>query len=123
MENKEQKLKEIRKSKQEEYGTDFGVAMNDIGHLWSVLLGLDAAIPGYMVANMYVAAKLYRTKEKFKKDTYVDAANYLYQAEEMQKDFVEEKKIKKILEDKWIEEKIEEKIFNTDGIVKDQVDK
>ena len=67
MENREQKLKEIRKSKQEEYGTDFGVAMNDIGHLWSVLLGLDAAIPGYMVANMYVAAKLYRTKEKFKK--------------------------------------------------------
>jgi hypothetical protein len=95
MENKEQKLKEIRKSKQEEYGTDFGVAMNDIGHLWSVLLGLDAAIPGYMVANMYVAAKLYRTKEKFKKD-------YLYQAEEMHK--------------------AEEKIFNTDGIVKDQVD-
>mgnify|MGYP003109440164 FL=1 len=103
MENREQKLKEIRKSKQEEYGTDFGVAMNDIGHLWSVLLGLDAAIPGYMVANMYVAAKLYRTKEKFKKDTYVDAANYLYQAEEMHK--------------------AEEKIFNTDGIVKDQVDK
>ena len=26
MENKEQKLKEIRKSKQEEYGTDYGVA-------------------------------------------------------------------------------------------------
>ena len=29
MENREQKLKKIRKSKQEEYGTDFGVAMND----------------------------------------------------------------------------------------------
>ena len=42
------------------------------------------------------------TKEKFKKDTYVDAANYLYQAEEMHK--------------------AEEKIFNTDGIIKDQVD-
>jgi hypothetical protein len=104
METKSQKLKEIRKSKQEEYGTDFGVAMNDIGHLWSVLLGLDTAIPGYMVANMYVAAKLYRTKHKFKKDTYDDAANYLQQAEEMHQ----------------AEEEI---IFNTDGIVKDQVDK
>ncbi len=102
MENLEQKLKEIRKSKQEEYG-DFGVSMNDIGHLWSVLLGLDTAIPGYMVANMYVAAKLYRTKHKFKKDTYDDAANYLQQAEEMHQ----------------AEEEI---IFNTDGIVKDQVD-
>ena len=101
MENQQQKLKEIRKSKQEEYG-DFGVAMNDIGHLWSVLLGLDAAIPGHLVANMYVAAKLYRARKNFKKDTYVDALNYLYQAEEMHK--------------------AEEKIFNTDGIVKDQVD-
>ena len=55
-----------------------------------------------VVANMYVAAKLYRTKKKFKKDTYVDAANYLYQAEEMHKQ--------------------EEEIFNTQGIVKDQVD-
>ena len=101
MENKEQKLKEIRKSKQEEYG-DFGVSMDNIGHLWSVLLGLDTAIPGYMVANMYVAAKLYRTKHKFKKDTYVDAANYLYQAEEMHRQ--------------------EEELFNTPGIIKDQVD-
>jgi len=51
---------------------------------------------------MYVAAKLYRTKKKFKRDTYVDAANYLYQAEEMHKQ--------------------EEEIFNTQGIVKDQLD-
>ena len=101
MENQEQKLKEIRKSKQEEYG-DFGVAMNDIGHLWSVLLWLDAAIPGHMVANMYVAAKLYRARKNFKKDTYVDALNYLYQAEEMHQE--------------------EEKVFNTQGIIKDQVD-
>jgi hypothetical protein len=33
---------------------------------------------------MYVAAKLYRTKHKFKKDTYDDAENYLYQAKVMQ---------------------------------------
>jgi hypothetical protein len=122
MENKEQKLKEIRKSKQEEYGTNFDVAMKDIGKIWSVLLGLDKDIPGYMVANLYVAAKLYRTKKKFKEDSYDDAENYLYQARIMQKDFVKGKKLKKILEEKWIEEKIEEKLFNTDGIVKDQVD-
>ena len=30
--------------------------------------------------KMYVAAKLIRTKIKFKKDTYDDAENYLYQA-------------------------------------------
>ena len=67
MENKSQKLKEIRKAKQEEYGTNFDVAMNDIGKIWSVLLGLGKDIPGYMVANMYVAAKLYRTKKKIQR--------------------------------------------------------
>jgi hypothetical protein len=55
-----------------------------------------------MVANMYVAAKLYRARKNFKKDTYVDALNYLYQAEEMHQE--------------------EEKVFNTQGIIKDQVD-
>jgi len=76
------KLKEIRKAKQEEYG-DFTKSMNEIGVLWSILLDLDKPIPGYVVSNMYVAAKLCRTKFKFKKDTYLDAANYLEQAELM----------------------------------------
>ena len=58
---------------------------------------------------MYVAAKLLRTKKKCKEDSYDDAENYLYQARLMQKvDNAAEEHLKKI--------------FNTDGIVKDQVD-
>ena len=83
MENQEQKLKKIRQIKEAEYG-NFDDALNSIGKMWSVLLGLKDPIPGWMVSNMYVAAKLYRTKHKYKKDTYEDAANYLHQAELMQ---------------------------------------
>ena len=83
MENQEQKLKKIRKTKELEYGS-FDDNMNSIGRMWSALLGLKETIPGWLVSNMYVAAKLIRTKRKFKKDTYEDAANYLHQAELMQ---------------------------------------
>ena len=83
MENQEQKLKKIRQTKELEYGS-FDDNMNNIGRMWSALLGLKGTIPGWLVANMYVAAKLIRTKKKFKKDTYEDAANYLHQAELMQ---------------------------------------
>ena len=79
-----EKLKEIRQAKEQEYGP-FGSNMKNIGKAWTALLGLDYDIPGYMVANMYVAAKLIRTSTKFKQDTYDDATNYLYQAELMQK--------------------------------------
>ena len=79
----DKKLKLIRKIKQEEYGS-FDDNMKNIGRVWSTLLGLKEDIPGWLVANMYVAAKLIRTKKNFKKDTYSDAANYLYQAELMQ---------------------------------------
>jgi len=78
-----EKLKKVRQAKQLEYGS-FDDNMNNIGRMWSTLLGLKENIPGWMVANMYVAAKLVRTKFKFKKDSYVDAANYLHQAELMQ---------------------------------------
>ena len=108
MENQEQKLKKIRQIKEAEYG-NFDDALNSIGKMWSVLLGLKEEIPGWLVSNMYVAAKLIRTRRKFKKDTYDDAENYLYQARLMQKvDAAAEEHLKKI--------------FNTDGIVKDQVD-
>ena len=83
MENQEQKLKKIRQTKELEYGS-FDDNMNSIGRMWSALLGLKETIPGWLVSNMYVAAKLIRTKRKFKKDTYEDAANYLHQAELMQ---------------------------------------
>ena len=79
----DKKLKLIRNIKQEEYGS-FDDNMKNIGRMWSSLLGLKEDIPGWLVANMYVAAKLIRTKRNFKKDTYSDAANYLYQAELMQ---------------------------------------
>ena len=77
------KLKKIRELKQEEYGS-FNDNMNSIGQMWSALLGLPKAIPGYMVSLMYVAAKMIRAKKKFKADNYDDAANYLLQAQIMQ---------------------------------------
>jgi len=79
-----EKLKQIRIIKEEQYGP-FSSNMNAIGKVWAGLLGLEMDIPGHMVANMYVAAKLIRTNNKFKQDTYDDAANYLHQAELMQK--------------------------------------
>ena len=78
-----EKLKKIRQAKELEYGS-FDQNMNNIGRVWSTLLGLKEDIPGWMVANMYVASKLIRTKLKWKKDNYEDAANYLHQAELMQ---------------------------------------
>ena len=50
------------------------------------LLGLETDLPGHLVASMHVAAKLIRSTHKFKQDTYDDAANYLHQAELMQKE-------------------------------------
>ena len=79
-----EKLKQIRQAKHLEYGS-FDANMNFIGRAWSSLLGLKTDIPGHTVANMYVVAKLIRTQGGFKQDTYDDAANYLYQAEEMQR--------------------------------------
>jgi len=80
-----EKLKKIRQAKHLEYGS-FDANMNNIGRAWSSLLGLNKDLPGHVVANMYVIAKLIRTQGGFKQDTYDDAANYLYQAELMQKE-------------------------------------
>ncbi len=79
-----EKLKKIRQAKHLEYGS-FSENMNNIGRAWSSLLGLKKSLPGHVVSNMYVIAKLIRTQGGFKQDTYDDAANYLYQAELMQK--------------------------------------
>ena len=78
-----EKLKKIRQIKEAEYG-NFEDTLNGIGKMWSVLLGLKEEIPGWLVSNMYVAAKLIRTRRKYKKDNYTDAENYLHQAELMQ---------------------------------------
>ena len=79
-----EKLKQIRQAKHLEYGS-FSENMDSIGRAWSSLLGMKHNLPGHVVANMYVIAKLIRTRGGFKQDTYDDAANYLYQAELMQK--------------------------------------
>jgi len=79
-----EKLKQIRQAKELEYGS-FENNMTNIGRMWSSLLGLKNDIPGHLVASMYVAAKLIRTRQSFKQDTYDDAQNYLHQAELMQK--------------------------------------
>ena len=78
-----EKLKKIRQAKELEYGS-FDDNMNNIGRMWSSLLGLKENIPGWLVSNMFVASKLIRTKRKFKEDTYQDAENYLFQAKLMQ---------------------------------------
>ena len=79
-----EKLNQIRQVKELEYGS-FENNMTNIGRMWSSLLGLKNDIAGFMVANMYVAAKLIRTVKSFKEDNYTDAENYLHQAELMQK--------------------------------------
>ena len=78
-----EKLKKIRQIKEAEYG-NFEDTLNGIGKMWSVLLGLKYPIPGWLVSNMYVAAKLIRTRRNYKSDNYEDAENYLYQAKLMQ---------------------------------------
>ena len=83
-----EKLKQIRQAKHLEYGS-FSENMDSIGRAWSSLLGMKNNLPGHVVANMYVIAKLIRTRGGFKQDTYDDAANYLYQAELMQKEIKE----------------------------------
>jgi len=78
-------LKKIRELKQEEYGP-FNSNMTSIGMMWSALLGLKNPIPGWLVSLMYVAAKMIRSRKKYKEDSYLDAENYLYQAKIMQKE-------------------------------------
>ena len=81
--NLQNKLKQIRDVKQEEYG-DFKTNLNLIGQSWSSLLGLKNSIPGWMVSLMYVQSKIIRVRKRFKKDSYTDAQNYLYEAELLQ---------------------------------------
>ena len=84
--NLQDKLKQIREVKQEEYGDNFEKNLNLIGRSWSALLGLNNSIPGWLVSLMYVSAKMIRARKKFKADNYDDAANYLYQAKLMQEE-------------------------------------
>jgi|TARA_R110000744_G_scaffold168697_1_gene286491 hypothetical protein len=86
--NQKNKIQKILKIKQKEYGS-FDNNMKNIGASWSILLKdyLKKDIPGFMVALMYVQAKLIRASYKFKEDSYIDAEVYLKKAKELAKKF------------------------------------
>ena len=84
-----EKLKQIRQAKHLEYGS-FDANMINIGRAWSSLLGMKHNLPGHVVANMYVIAKLIRTQGGYKEDTYDDALAYIVQSHDMHKEKSEE---------------------------------
>ena len=104
--NLNNRLADLEKSRELIYGS-FASNMKKIAKVWSVILDdelsdgvpLARQIPAHKVALMYAAAKIVRASNRYKQDSYDDALAYLDQAEEMHRP--------------------EEKIFNTDGIVKD----
>ena len=104
--NLNNRLADLEKSRELIYGS-FASNMKKIAKVWSVILDDELAdgvplarqIPAHKVALMYAAAKIVRASNRYKQDSYDDALAYLVQAEEMHRP--------------------EDKIFNTDGIVKD----
>ena len=104
--NLNNRLADLKKSRELIYGS-FASNMKKIAKVWSVILDEELAdgvplarqIPAHKVALMYAAAKIVRASNKYKEDSYDDALAYLVQAEEMHRPIA--------------------KIFNTDGIVKD----
>ena len=107
--NLNKRLADLEKSRELIYGS-FSSNMKKIAKVWSVILDDELAdgvplarqIPAFKVALMYAAAKIVRASNSYKEDSYDDALAYLCQAEEMHRP---------------------EKLFNTDGIVKDEVSK
>ena len=80
-------LKEIRKLKQDEYGP-FNKKMQSIADVWSILVGKK--IRPHQVALMYAMAKIIRANNEYKYDSYIDAINYLVQADEIHREDVSE---------------------------------
>ena len=80
-------LKELRKIKSDEYGP-FNQKMQDIADIWTVLVG--KTIRPHQVALMYAAAKVLRANNEYKYDSYIDAINYLVQADEIHREDVSE---------------------------------
>ena len=105
--NLNNRLANLKKSRELTYGP-FSANLKKIAKVWSVILddelsdGIPLArqIPAHKVALMYAAAKIVRASNAYKEDSYDDALAYLVQAEEMHRP---------------------EKLFNTEGIVKDEV--
>ena len=83
--NKE--LKELRKIKSDEYGP-FNKKMQAIADVWSVLIGKK--LRPHQVALMYAMAKIIRANNEYKYDSYIDAINYLVQADEIHREDVSE---------------------------------
>ena len=80
-------LKELRKIKSDEYGP-FNKKMQAIADIWSILVG--KRIRPHQVALMYAAAKIFRANNEYKYDSYIDAINYLVQADEIHREDVSE---------------------------------
>jgi hypothetical protein len=80
-------LKAIRKLKSDEYGP-FNKKMQDIADIWSVLIGKK--LRPHQVALMYAMAKIIRANNEYKYDSYIDAINYLVQADEIHREDVSE---------------------------------
>ena len=78
-------LEKIRKLKADEYGP-FSKKMQNIADIWTVLVGKK--IRPHQVALMYAAAKIVRANNEYKYDIYIDAINYLLQADEIHREDV-----------------------------------
>jgi geranylgeranyl pyrophosphate synthase len=78
-------LKKIRKLKNDEYGS-FNQQMQKIADAWSLLVGKK--IRPHEVCLMYAMAKLIRCMQEYKYDSYIDAINYLVQADEIHREDV-----------------------------------
>ena len=78
-------LKNIRKLKSDEYGP-FNKKMQAIADCWTVLVGKK--IRPHQVALMYAMAKVIRANNEYKYDSYIDAINYLIQADEIHREDV-----------------------------------
>ena len=82
----EKVIKNIRSNKKKEYGP-FSDKMENIAKVWSILLRdyIHHDIPGWIIPLLYSSAKHVRATHEYKEDNYVDAINYLIEADEMQK--------------------------------------
>jgi geranylgeranyl pyrophosphate synthase len=80
-------LKALRKTKSEEYGP-FNTKMQKIADAWTLLVGKK--IRPHQVCLMYAIAKIIRANNEYKYDSYIDAINYLVQADEIHREDVSE---------------------------------
>ena len=62
--------------------------MQAIADCWTVLIGKKIRL--HQVALMYAMAKIIRANNEYKYDSYIDAINYLIQADEIHREDVSE---------------------------------